>query len=142
MTHASSHLAALSRLFANPNGGIVGLVDDLLKLCVERGLQLDWRADRCRVRCASGQWEEAEIVLVRRPIFRDMLARLAVLCNERIPNSVSLYGGTGEVAFAANPLAVLRVKIVNKSDEQRLELFPTESATNLDREAKLLSGAD
>jgi hypothetical protein len=142
MTHAPTHLAALSRLFANRNGGIAGLVDNLLKLCVERDLQLDWHADHCRVRCAGGQWEEAEIVPFRRPLFRDMLARLAVLGNERIPNSVSLYGGTGEVAVAANPLAVLRIKIINKSDEQCLELVTMESSTNLDRETKMLSGAD
>jgi hypothetical protein len=61
-------------------------------------------------------------------VFRDVLARLAVLCNERTPNSVSPYGGQGEVSVGPNPVAVFQVDFVNSPAEQRLHLLPKPSS--------------
>ena len=55
-------------------------------------------------------------------VFRAALARIATLCNERNPNSVSPYGGAGELTVDAGPPLVIRVQFVNTPDEQSLEL--------------------
>src|SRR5690348_13824080 len=93
----------------HPSRGLPGLVDDLLAVCREHGLQLDWQVDRCRVRRCGGDWEELPDLPLRKSVFRAVLARIAVLCNERTPNSVSPYGGQGELSVGANPPAVFRV---------------------------------
>jgi hypothetical protein len=139
MTNSSKHLTALSHVLSNPRGGIVGVVDDLLELCREHHLRLEWRAERYRVRSVDGPWEELQYIRVRKPIFRDLLARLAVLCNNRIPNSVSLYGGTGELSVGANPPTVFRVNIANKADQQHFELVPIQVFTTPKSEAKIPS---
>jgi hypothetical protein len=108
----------------HPAQGIVGLVDDLLRLCRERGLHLDWQADCCRVRPLAGGSEEVIESPLRKSVFRAILARVAVLCNERTPPSVSPYGGQGELTAGDNPATIFRVNFTNTPGEQRLELTP------------------
>ena len=101
---------------------VVGLVDELLGLCREHGLQLDWQANKCRVsRHGAGPQEAIEIPLPK-SVFRAVLARIAVLCNERTPNSDSPYGGEGELSIGTNPPTVFRVAFTNTPGEQRLEV--------------------
>ena len=109
------------RLLLAPVGGIPGLVDGVLALCRHHELDLDWAADECRIRLADGS-ETILTVPLRTSIFRAVLARFAVLCNERRPKSVSLYGGDGEVEFGQCPPVVFRVKIQNARDAQRVVL--------------------
>lgn len=109
--------------FENPSRGVVGLVDDLLRLCPKQGLRLDWQADRCRIRFLNGGAEETTDVPLCKSVFRAILARIAVLCNERKPNSVSPYGGQGELSARANPPAAFRVSFANTPAEQKLELM-------------------
>jgi hypothetical protein len=104
--------------------GVVGLVDDLLRLCPEQGLRLAWEGDRCRVNPLAGGSEEVLDRPLRKSVFRAILARVAALCNERSPNSVSPYGGQGELSYGADPPATFRVKFTNTTDEQKLELVP------------------
>ncbi|HEX7379169.1 MAG TPA: hypothetical protein VF278_18755 [Pirellulales bacterium] len=54
-----------------------------------------------------------------RSAFRALLARIAALCNEFAPSSVSPYGGEGRFAVGASSL---RVAFVNRPGEQRLSL--------------------
>lgn len=112
----------LRTALTHPTRGIAGVVDDLLAACRESGLQLDWQTDRCRVRSGGGDAEELVDVPLRRSVFRAILARVAALCNERSPNSVSPYGGQTELSLGANPARVVRVTFTNTPDEQRLEL--------------------
>jgi hypothetical protein len=98
------------------------LVEDLLAVCLEHGLQLDWQADRCRVRPPGGDWEELMGVPLRKSVFRAILARVAALCNEQAPHSVSPYGGQGELSVGASPTAVFHVAFVNTPEAQKLEL--------------------
>jgi len=113
----------LRSVLTQPTGGIVGLVDDLLVVCLEHGLQLEWQADRCRFRPFGGDWEELTDVTLRKSVFRAILARLATLCNERTPNSVSPYEGKGELSAGENPGGVFRVTFVNTPAAQKLELI-------------------
>jgi hypothetical protein len=122
MSTTSPLSGALRQVFMQPTRGIVGLVDDLLAVCLAQGLQLDWQTDHCRARSGEGEWEELEDVPLRKSVFRAVLARVAVLCNERSPKSVSPYGGQGELSIGASPGTVLRVAFVNTPAAQRLEL--------------------
>jgi hypothetical protein len=122
MSAASRLSEVFHRSLVPPTRGVAGLVDDLLSVWQEHALQLDWQPDRCRVRVAGGDWDEVPDVGLRRSVFRAVLARVAVLCNERSPNSVSPYGGQGELSLGTSPPAVFRVTFANTPAEQKLEL--------------------
>jgi hypothetical protein len=124
MSFPSRSSDALHSALVKPTRGVVGLVDDLLVVCREHGLQLDWHADRCRARGLGNGAEEWIAVDLRKSVFRAILARVAVLCNERSPNSVSPYGGQAEVSVGSTPTTVFRLTFVNTTAEQRLELMP------------------
>ena len=116
---------AITHAFEHPTGGVLGMVDELLALCPEHGLRLEWRADRCWVLpSAENGTDGSFVVSIRKSVFRAILARLAVLCNERTANSVSLYGGHGVLLVNSNPTKAFRVKLVNTTAEQHLELLP------------------
>jgi hypothetical protein len=136
MSDTSNYLAALNDILLHPTGGVVGLVDELLKICRDYRLELDWQADRYRVRSGSGAWEDVSARPARTSVFRDALARLAVLCNERTPNSVSFYGGHGELSAALNPEAVFSVDFVNTHTEQRLYLMPIQLSAAIETDGK------
>jgi hypothetical protein len=110
---------AIRVIFAQPARDLVGMVDDLLAVCSEHDLELDWRADGCRVRSRTGDWRDVDDQPLRRSSVRGLLARLAALCNERQPGSCSPYGGQGEIAVGA---AVFRLVFTNTPAEQRLQL--------------------
>src|SRR5262249_15672530 len=109
MNTTSQHTGLLQSALQQPARGVVGLVDDLLNVCREHSLELEWEGDRCRVRAAGCDWEELLDVRLSKSVFRAILARIAALCNERSPNSVSPYGGQGEFSAGTNPAALFRV---------------------------------
>lgn len=117
----------IRRIVQNPTGGFVGLVDDLLTLCVAGRLQMDWRPDRCRVRTGESDWEELSDVPLRKSVFRAILARVATLCNEFAPDSVSPYGGPGRLVLPSHPTVVVRVDFVNTPDAQELRIATTQN---------------
>jgi hypothetical protein len=108
----------------NPTRGVVGLVDDLLKVCQEHALQVDWRADLWRVRPLAGGPDELIDQPPRKSVFRAVLARVAALCNERRPNSVSPYGGHGTLSIGPDDATVFQVSFANTPDEQWLKMRP------------------
>jgi hypothetical protein len=122
MSTTSQVSAALRNVLECPTRGVVGLVDDLLQLCRGHGLQLDWQADRCRVRCLADGSEEVIDSPLGKSVFRAVLARVAALCNEKRPNSVTPYGGRGKLADGVHPPTVFQVSFANTSDEQWLVL--------------------
>lgn len=131
----STHLTPAERLrsaLTAPTRGVLGLVDELLTVSREQSLRLAWQADHCRVRfLVEGQEDSLEVPL-RKSVVRAVLARVAVLCNERKPNSVSPYGGQGELSIGTEPGAVLRVAFVNTSDEQSMEVVCLSFAGGVD----------
>jgi hypothetical protein len=121
--NAKSSFEVFRDVLASPTRGIAGLVDDLLGACADHRLQVDWNADCCRIRCNEGNWEELIDLPVRKSVFRAILARVAVLCNERAPNSVSPYGGQGELKTNAAASTTFHVTFINTPAEQKLELL-------------------
>jgi hypothetical protein len=91
-------------------------------LCREQGLQLEWQDDQCRVRPLGAQPHESTEIPLSKSVFRAILARMAALCNERMPNSVSPYGGEGQLSLCTSPSTVFRVAFTNTPGEQRLEV--------------------
>jgi hypothetical protein len=124
MTAPFSSPEALRQALTTPTQGILGLVDDLLRASCKHGIRLDWKADHCRVWFGGGGQQDWIEVPLRKSVVRAALARVAVLCNQRKPNSVSPYGGQGELLVGADPATALRVAFVNTTQEQSLELTP------------------
>src|SRR5437660_10757423 len=87
----------LTRAFTRPGRGILGLVDDLLAASREQDIRLGWQAGRCQVSISRAEPPMRIEVPVQKSVVRAVLARVAALCNERVPNSVSPYRGLGEV---------------------------------------------
>jgi hypothetical protein len=122
MSTASSFSGMFRRALVHPERGVAGLVDDLLALCRDHNLEIDWQVDRYCVGPPGGAWEELLDLPLRKSVFRAILARVATLCNERLPGSVSPYGGQGELLVGPNPSVIFQVSFANTADEQRLEL--------------------
>lgn len=123
MITTSRYSDDMRKAILEPTRGVIGLVDDLLTLCRDHSLELNWRGDLCRIRSHGGDWEELVNLALPKSAFRSILARVAALCNERIPNSVSPYGGKGELHVGTEPEAIFQVAFVNTPDEQCLELL-------------------
>lgn len=122
MNMPSTFSERLHLALTTPTNGVLGLVDEVLAVSRECNLQLDWQAGHCRVRFPESGPADCLAVAFRKSVFRAALARIAVLCNERRPNSVSPYGGQGELSVGAGPATVVRVAFANTPDEQSLEL--------------------
>ena len=124
--NTTQSLADLFRIDRDPPGtGVLGLVDDLLAYCRDRGVRLTWHPAAVTVQPLSGGAVERVSVELRSSAFRAVLARLAALCNRHRRDSVSPYGGQGEFIDERAPATVFRVDFRNTPDEQRLELTPT-----------------
>jgi hypothetical protein len=122
MTDAFQFPSLIRRAFEPGERGVVGLVDDLLGFCGERGLRLDWQDDQCRVHWLGLEPNDFAEIPLGKSVFRAMLARIAALCNERTPNSVSAYGGEGELSIPTDRPAVFHVEFANTPGEQWMEV--------------------
>jgi hypothetical protein len=108
--------------FAPTQHGIVGLTEQLLAACVGGDVGFERVEDRCVCRwTANGDTQEATVPLPP-AAFRTILARIAVLCNERNPKSVTPYGGEGLLALQGHPATVFQVAFMNTPNKQQLKL--------------------
>ncbi len=123
MSTTTAQLSGVLRgIVAQPTGGVVGLVDGLLSVCAENGLEIDWQPQSLRYRSPGKDWQELTELKLPNSAFRAVLARIAALCNEQTPSSVSPYGGECQVRAGENHDTVCRVRISNTTSIQRLEL--------------------
>jgi hypothetical protein len=112
----------LLRALAPTPRGIVGLTEQLLEACAGGEVEFERVGDRCVCRwLVSGDTQEAALPLPP-AAFRTILARIAVLCNEHNPNSVTPYGGQGLLAVKGQPAAVFQVAFVNTPEKLQLKL--------------------
>lgn len=91
----SSFLESVGRAFRPTDRGVVGLVIDLLQLCTEQGLELDWHTGHCRAHSLGIEPVESIDLPLPQSVFRAALARLAALCNDRDSGADSPYEGDG-----------------------------------------------
>lgn len=128
MNNPTSLPDRLARAFSTPTGGVLGLVDELLAASQEQSIHIGWQAGRCHILFPGAEPPMQIEVPVPKSVVRAVLARIAALCNERVPHSVSPYQGAGEVAL--DPMHVIQVKFVNTPDELTLELSPSRVASS------------
>jgi len=112
----------LRRAFVPTRHGVVGLTDQLLAACAGADLAFERVGDRCVCRWTFGDDAQEVAVPIPPAAFRTVLARIAALCNERDPNSVTPYRGEGLLPVPGDPAALLRVSFVNTQEKQQLEL--------------------
>ena len=128
MSDRSTPLGRLARAITTPDQGVLGVVDEMLVVAREHDIQLIWEGDRCRIK-VGGETVACGEGSLRKSVVRAVLARIAVLCNEQHPVSVTPYRGEGEIATnAAEPI---RVSFVNTPDELSLDLTSTRSAVTM-----------
>lgn len=113
----------------NPTDAIVGLVDNVLRLCRQHALHIDWRENRCRVTSPDRDKEDELELPLRKSVFRAILARVATLCDEQSPGTFAPYGGSGELSFGSDPKTILRVAWVNTTGEQCLTIMPCDASS-------------
>jgi len=123
MKTATALAEALAKAFDPPASGFVGIVDNLLQLCRGGDMELAWRSNACHVRIRQGTAEETLDLPLRKSVLRAMLARIAALCNQRQPGSVSPYGGRGEIHLGTDAhQAVIFADFVNTAAQQSARL--------------------
>jgi hypothetical protein len=100
-----------------------GLVERILTVCQEHGLQIDWKNDKCHVRTVGGTDETIIETPQTHRAFRSILARIAVLV-QNTGAEFKPYGNSGKFPIGNDPAKGFDVKFVNTPAEQRLELTP------------------
>jgi hypothetical protein len=117
----------LESVLANSGLGVVGLVDELVAASFENDLRLGWQSGCCSLSFPGCESSDRIEVPLRKSVVRAALARIAALCNERSPDSVSPYGGQGEIAIDTDPSRAIRATFVNTHETVTLELSPAAS---------------
>jgi hypothetical protein len=112
----------LESALAEPGRGVIGLVDELLAASLQHNVRVEWQAGICRVSFLYGELPDRIEVPLRKSVVRAALARIAALCNERSPGSVSPYGGRGIVEIDAGLSRAIRAVFVNTPETQSLDL--------------------
>ena len=135
----------VQNVFRPTSRGVVGLVDDLLSLCRLHQLRLHFADGHCSVQRLGADDADAIRVPIPKSVFRAALARIAAICNEQRPSSVTPYRGEGEVVVPS-PLSTdcaapstCYVAFTNTPSEQSLEMrFSRSSAGDGNRFTVLL----
>lgn len=122
MNTTSATAGLLQNIIEHPTRGVVGIVDDMLRLCHEHGLDLHWQLDRCRIRSAGNGAEEVVEKPLGKSAFRALLARVAALCNERGVKPFSPYGGQCDLLLGEDAGAALHISFANTPEQQWLKV--------------------
>lgn len=131
MIHPSLFADRVQTAFQPTPRGVVGLVDDLLGLCRLYQLRVSFRAGQCSVRRLGADAHESLDIPVPKSVFRAALARVAAICNEQRPDSVTPYRGDGDIAVLPPvpqdsskrlPPSACYVSFTNTPSEQQLEM--------------------
>lgn len=122
MSVVSDFRERIEKAFQASPRGVLGLADDLLDLGQQEGLMLTWGAGRCCVRSLNNEPRGMSELNVPKSVFRGVLARVAALCNEQTPGSVSPYGGEAELTPSGSRTTALRIAFVNCPGEQWLRI--------------------
>lgn len=93
MTSSDAVLDCLRRAFQPTPLGVVGLTEQILAVCAGLDIEFERIGDRCVCRWTTdGNTHESQVPLPA-AAFRALLAQIARLCIERVPNSVTPYRG-------------------------------------------------
>ena len=106
MNKTSANAPSVRRVFDKGPRSVVDLVDDLLRCCVDGPLILEWRDDVCHATFPTNPVRSEEEIPLPKSVFRAILARIAALCNEHQANSVTPYGGNGELSVESSQTVI------------------------------------
>ena len=135
MNSTSQHSFDLIQVLEHPAGGILGIVDSLLKACPADGFRLSWDDEMCHVLVGvdSERTDKLFAIPMRKSIVRAIIARVATLCLYDELGDISPYGGVGEITAGGTTPRLFRVQFANTLAEQRLELIPIHRAGKAQR---------
>ena len=128
MIHSTPFAERVRKAFTPTPRGVVGLVDDLLVLCRTHQLRINFQDNHCYIRPLGTDAQDSLDVPLPKSVFRAVLARIAALCNEHHPGSVTPYRGEGEITVPTPksencvPPSTCYVAFTNTPSEQRLEV--------------------
>ncbi len=117
----------LERVLADPTRGVIGLVDELLNASRQQDIRVEWQAGSCQLFSSNGVLHARSEVPLRKSVARAALARIAALCNEQCPDSVSPYGGQGAIAIEGDSSKLIRASFVNTPETLTLDLAAVSS---------------
>jgi hypothetical protein len=118
--------------------GVIGLVDDLLSLCRLYQLRINFQDGHCSIRRLGADAHESLNIPVPKSVFRAALARVAAICNEQRPQSVTPYRGEGDIVVLPPvsqdspkcvPPSTCYVSFTNTPSDQKLEMRFSRSST-------------
>jgi len=92
------------------------MADELIAASRDHSLRFEWKAGISTISVLDARSGETIQAAMPRSAARAILARIAVRCNEHVPQSVSPYGG--EAVIAEPRGTVVKVQIVNTADDQ------------------------
>jgi len=145
MIHSTLFADRVQMAFQPTPRGVVGLVDDLLGLCRLYQLRIKFQDGHCSIHRLGADAGESLDIPVPKSVFRATLARIAAICNEQHPESVTPYRGEGNIAVLPPdsqkfvPPSNCHVSFTNTPSDQQLEMrFSSSSAGDGNRFTVLL----
>ncbi len=148
MIHSNLFAERVQTAFQPTYRGVVGLVDDLLGLCRLYQLRINFQDGHCAIHRLGADPQESLEIPVPKSVFRAALARIAAICNEQHPESVTPYCGEGNIAVLPPvsqgsekvvPPSTCFVSFTNTPSDQHLEMrFSSSSAGDGNRYTVLL----
>ena len=148
MIHSNLFAERVQTAFQPTPRGVVGLVDDLLSLCRLYQLRINFQNGNCAIHRLGADPQDSLDIPVPKSVFRAALARIAAICNEQHPESVTPYRGEGNIAVLplvsngskkAIPPSTCFVSFTNTPSDQHLEMrFSSSSAGDGNRFTVLL----
>lgn len=122
--NATQQLTESFQAALRTTGGLVEVVDAVLRVCHQERLHIRWHPDCCQISSLSGSLEDE----IAKPLpisqFRAVLARIAAICNEHLPGCVTPYGGHAYLPLESDRKMLVRVIFANTADEQLLDIRP------------------
>jgi hypothetical protein len=125
MIHPAPFTERVLKAFRPGPCGVVGLVDDLLGLCRVHQLRIDFRDGHCAVRRLGSDVQESLEIEVPKSVFRAAVSRIAAICNEQHPRTVTPYRGAGDIVLqeqTGDSPSTCHVTFANTPSEQYLEM--------------------
>ncbi len=148
MIHSNLFAERVQTAFQPTPRGVVGLVDDLLSLCRLYQLRINFQDGHCAIHRLGADPQDSLDIPVPKSVFRAALARIAAICNEQHPESVTPYRGEGNIAVLPPvsqcsekvvPPSTCFVSFTNTPSDQHLEMrFSSSSAGDGNRFTVLL----
>jgi hypothetical protein len=95
-------------------GGVAQVADDLLLASRHHVVEMEWSDNRPKLRIDAADWSDLSDIGLKKSIFRAIVARIAILCNEQSNSAaMSPYGGNGELMVCGDLPTTVRVTLSN-----------------------------